>query len=149
MSKMGISTIASYRGAALFEIVGLHDEVVERCFPGSVSRIQGADFTDLKSDAMSLAQRAWNPRFEVEHGGLLRFVHGGEYHAYNPDVIATLQAAVQSGDYGLYREYARLVNERPAMVIRDLLEIKPLGPPVPLDEVESEEAIYRASTRPA
>jgi glutamate synthase (NADPH) large chain len=142
MSKMGISTIASYRGAALFEIVGLHDEVVERCFPGSVSRIQGADFTDLKSDAMSLAQRAWNPRFEVEHGGLLRFVHGGEYHAYNPDVIATLQAAVQSGDYGVYQEYARLVNERPAMVIRDLLEVKPLGPPIPLEEVEPEAAIY-------
>jgi glutamate synthase (NADPH) large chain len=143
MSKMGISTIASYRGAALFEIVGLHDEVVELCFPGSVSRIQGADFTDLKSDAMTLAQRAWNSRFDVEQGGLLRFVHGGEYHAYNPDVIATLQAAVQSGDYGVYQEYARLVNERPAMVIRDLLTVKPLGPPIPLDEVEPEEALYK------
>jgi glutamate synthase (NADPH) large chain len=143
MSKMGISTIASYRGAALFEIVGLHDEVVERCFPGSVSRIQGADFTDLKSDAMALAQRAWNSRTEVEQGGLLRYVHGGEYHAYNPDVIATLQAAVQSGDYALYQEYARLVNERPAMVIRDLFEVTPLGPPVPLEEVESEEALFK------
>ena len=143
MSKMGISTIASYRGAALFEIVGLHEEVVARCFPGSVSRIQGADFTDLKSDAMTLAQRAWNSRFDVEQGGLLRFVHGGEYHAYNPDVIGTLQAAVQSGDYATYQEYARLVNERPAMVIRDLLEIKPLGPPVPLEEVEPEEALYK------
>jgi glutamate synthase (NADPH/NADH) large chain len=141
MSKMGISTIASYRGAALFELVGLHDEVVERCFPGSVSRIQGADFTDLKSDAMTLAQRAWNSRVDMEQGGLLRFVHGGEYHAYNPDVIATLQAAVQSGDYSVYQEYARLVNDRPAMVIRDLLDVKPLGPPLPLEEVESEEAI--------
>jgi glutamate synthase (NADPH/NADH) large chain len=141
MSKMGISTIASYRGASLFEIVGLHDEVVERCFPGSVSRIQGADFTDLKSDAMTLAQRAWNTRVDMEQGGLLRFVHGGEYHAYNPDVIATLQAAVQSGDYAVYQEYARLVNDRPAMVIRDLLDVKPLGPALPLEEVESEEAI--------
>ncbi len=142
MSKMGISTIASYRGAALFEIVGLHEDVVERCFPGSVSRIQGADFTDLKSDAMALAQRAWSTRAEVEPGGLLRFIQGGEYHAFNPDVIATLQAAAQSGDYGLYKEYARLVNERPAMVIRDLLDVKPVGPPVPLEEVESEAAIY-------
>ncbi|NGP53447.1 glutamate synthase large subunit [Thioalkalivibrio sp. XN8] len=141
MSKMGISTIASYRGAALFEIVGLHEEVVERCFPNSVSRIQGADFTDLKSDAMTLAQRAWNTRVDVEQGGLLRFVHGGEYHAYNPDVIATLQAAVQTGDYSVYQEYARHVNDRPAMVIRDLLDVKPLGPPVPLEDVESEEAI--------
>jgi glutamate synthase (NADPH/NADH) large chain len=142
MSKMGISTIASYRGASLFEIVGLHDEVVEFCFPGSVSRIQGADFTDLKSDAMALAQRAWSSRIEVEQGGLLRYVHGGEYHAYNPEVIATLQAAVQSGNYELYGEYARHVNERPAMVIRDLLGVKPLGPPVPLEEVEPEAAIY-------
>jgi glutamate synthase (NADPH) large chain len=142
MSKMGISTIASYRGAALFEIVGLNDEVVERCFPGSVSRIQGADFTDLKSDAMALAQRAWNLRCDVEQGGLLRYVHGGEYHAYNPDVIGTLQAAVQSGSYTVYQEYARLVNERPAMVIRDLFDVQPLGPPIPLDEVEPEEALF-------
>jgi glutamate synthase (NADPH/NADH) large chain len=116
---------------------------VARCFPGTVSRIQGADFTDLKSDAMTLAQRAWSSRTEVDQGGLLRFVHGGEYHAYNPDVIATLQAAVQSGDYDLYREFAALVNDRPAMVLRDLMALRPAGPPVPLDEVEPEEAILR------
>jgi len=143
MSKMGISTVASYRGASLFEIVGLHEEVVQRCFPGSVSRIQGANFLDLQADAMTLAQRAWNAGSEVEQGGLLRYVHGGEYHAYNPDVIATLQAAVQAGDYELYGQYARLVNERPAMVIRDLLRLRPLGPPVPLEEVEPEAAILR------
>jgi glutamate synthase (NADPH) large chain len=69
MSKMGISTIASYRSAQLFEIVGLADEVVELCFEGSDSRIEGADFDDLKRDADYLAARAWNPMEGVEQGG--------------------------------------------------------------------------------
>jgi len=66
----------------------------------------------------------------------LKFVHGSEYHAYNPDVIATLQKAVQGGSYDDYKAYAQLVNERPAMVLRDLLEIKPANKPLSLDEVE-------------
>jgi glutamate synthase (NADPH/NADH) large chain len=143
MSKMGISTIASYRGAQLFEIVGLHDEVVERCFPGTTSRIQGAGFAELMDDALQLARRARDVREPVEQGGLYRYVNGGEYHAYNPDVIATLQAAVQSGDYDLYREFAALVNQRDPSSLRDLLEISPAGDPIPLEEVEREEAILR------
>src|SRR3569833_391247 len=97
ISKMGISTIASYRGAQLFEIVGLHEEVVELCFKGTVSRIQGARFAQLEADVRQLHWRAWNPRALPDHGGLLKYVHGGEYHAYNPDVIRALQAAVQTG----------------------------------------------------
>ncbi len=143
MSKMGICTIASYRGAQLFEIVGLHDEVVERCFPGTTSRIQGAGFTELRDDALKLARRAWDVRESVEQGGLYKFVQGGEFHAYNPDVIATLQAAVQSGDYELYRQYAELVNTRPAAVLRDLLDVKQADDAIPLDEVEEEAGILR------
>ena len=141
MSKMGISSVSSYRGAQLFEIVGLHDEVVDRCFTGTVSRIQGATFDDLLEDQHSLARSAWDPREPLNQGGLLRYVHGGEYHCYNPDVIATLQAAVRSGDYGRYEEYARLVDERPVATIRDLFRISPAGPPVPLEEVEPVEDI--------
>ena len=96
MSKMGISTIASYRSAQLFEIVGLGDEVVSLCFEGSDSRIEGADFADLKADADYLAERAWDPTEGVSQGGLLKYMHGGEYHMYNPDVIATLQSAVMT-----------------------------------------------------
>ncbi len=140
MSKMGISTIASYRSAQLFEIVGLADEVVDLCFPGTTSRIRGANFDDLQSDQQKLSERAWNDLKSIEQGGLLKYVHGGEYHMYNPDVIATLQAAVMAGDYDIYRQYARLVNERPASTLRDLLQLVP-GTPVPLDEVESAEAI--------
>ena len=141
MSKMGISSISSYRGAQLYEIVGLGDEVVERCFAGTVSRIQGADFEDLHADQAALAADAWNPRQPLVQGGLLKYVHGGEYHCFNPDVVATLQAAVRTGSFDRYREYAALVNDRPVATIRDLLEVRPLGDPVPLDEVEPVEDI--------
>ncbi|HEX5788061.1 MAG TPA: glutamate synthase large subunit [Woeseiaceae bacterium] len=141
MSKMGISSISSYRGAQLFEIVGLSSEIVERCFKGTVSRIEGANFEDLHTDQKALAHVAWEPREPLTQGGLLKYVHGGEYHCYNPDVVATLQSAVRTGRFERYQEYARLVNERPVATLRDLMKVKPAGPPVPLDEVEPIEAI--------
>ncbi len=141
MSKMGISTVASYRSAQLFEIVGLGDEIVELCFKGSDSRIQGAGFADLQSDAEFLARRAWNPGAVIAQGGLLKYMHDGEYHMYNPDVIATLQAAVMTGDYARYQEYARLVNDRPVSCLRDLLRLKPRSAPIPIDDVEPITAI--------
>jgi glutamate synthase (NADPH/NADH) large chain len=141
MSKMGISTIASYRGAQLFEIVGLSSEVVELCFRHTTSRIEGADFQDLEGDTRYLALRAWNPRVGVEQGGIYKYVHGGEYHMYNPDVVGALQAAVVSGDYDLYKLYAQLVNGRPASALRDLLALKHNHKPLPIEEVESVEAV--------
>ena len=141
MSKMGISAISSYRGAQLFEIVGLSDEIVERCFTGTTSRIQGSNFDDLWYDQKKLAAAAWEPRETIDHGGLYKYVHGGEYHCYNPDVVAALQAAVRTGDFAQYEEYAKLVNERPVATLRDLMAIKPAGDPVPLDEVEPVENI--------
>src|SRR5882757_9041455 len=77
MSKMGISTIGSYRSSQLFEIVGLHESVVSRCFTGTESRIQGADFSDLEDDQLQLAKRAWNAREPIEQGGLLKYMHNG------------------------------------------------------------------------
>jgi glutamate synthase (NADPH/NADH) large chain len=141
MSKMGISTIGSYRSSQLFEIVGLSDEVVAPCFTGTQSRVQGADFADLEADIKELAARAWNPREPIEQGGLLKYVHGGEYHMYNPEVIATLQAAVASGDYKMYLAYAALVNQRPAATFRDLFALKSAGERVPIEVVEPVEAI--------
>ncbi|HSY05465.1 MAG TPA: glutamate synthase large subunit, partial [Steroidobacteraceae bacterium] len=141
MSKMGISTIASYRSSQLFEIVGLADEVVELCFTGTESRVQGADFADLEGDLLTLAAAAWNPREAIAQGGLLKYVHGGEYHMYNPDVIAALQAAVISGDYAHYRQFAQLVNSRPAATFRDLLTLKCAAQPLPLAAVEPAEAV--------
>ncbi|MDX1653858.1 MAG: glutamate synthase large subunit [Candidatus Competibacteraceae bacterium] len=137
ISKMGISTINSYRGAQLFEVVGLADPVVELCFKDTVSRIQGADFTDLEADQQALAQKAWLARKPVDQGGLLKFIHGGEYHAYNPDVVTSLQQAVNSGDYQLYCKYAKVVNERPVAALRDLLRLRfDACQPIPVEEVE-------------
>jgi glutamate synthase (NADPH/NADH) large chain len=141
MSKMGISTISSYRSSQLFEIVGLAQEVVQLCFTGTESRVQGADFADLEADTRELAASAWNPRAPIGQGGLLKYVHGGEYHMYNPDVIAALQAAVVSGDYAHYRRYAQLVNSRPAATLRDLLALKSRATPVALAEVEPVAAV--------
>ena len=141
MSKMGISSISSYRGAQLFEIVGLNESVVERCFRGTTSRIQGATFEDLWDDQRQLAANAWDPRKSIDQGGLFKYIHGGEYHCYNPDVVTTLQAAVRSGDFERYKTYAKLVNDRPVATLRDLMKITPAGPAVPLAEVEPVEGI--------
>jgi glutamate synthase (NADPH) large chain len=141
MSKMGICTVASYRSAQLFEIVGLGDDIVELCFEGTDSRIQGADFEDLKADSQYLARRAWDTGTPVEQGGLLKYMHNGEYHMYNPDVVATLQSAVMAGSYEQYQEFASLVNERPVSCIRDLLKLKSGAAPIPIEEVEPISAI--------
>jgi glutamate synthase (NADPH/NADH) large chain len=137
LSKMGISTLPSYRGSQLFEAVGLDDEVVELCFKGVASRIQGAGFVDLQMDQELLAENAWRKSARVSQGGLLKYVHGGEYHAYNPDVVKSMQEAVQTGSYEAWKRFAKLVNERPAATLRDLLKLKPAQQPLPLDQVES------------
>ena len=141
MSKMGISAVSSYRGAQLFEAVGLASEVVDLAFCGVASRIQGCGFAELESDQETLAKAAWSYRKTIEPGGLLKYVHGQEYHAFNPDVVVTLQQAVASGDYATYKRYAALVNERPVATLRDLLKPVEAAQPLPLEEVESIENI--------
>jgi glutamate synthase (NADPH/NADH) large chain len=141
LSKMGISSIASYRGAQLFEIVGLADEVVARCFEGTPSRIGGMDFAAIEADQKALAARAWDPGQPVEHAGLYRWVQDGEYHMYNPDVIASLQRAVRSGDPADYAVYAEHVNGRPPAALRDLLALRLAPSPLPIEAVEPLEAI--------
>ncbi len=140
ISKMGIATIASYRGAQLFEAVGIHDDVIERCFEGTTSRVGGATFEDFEYDQSELARYAFNPARKLEQGGLLKYIHGGEYHAYNPDIILNLQKAVQNSDYEAYLKYAELVNNRPVAMLRDLLKIKE-GNPIAVEAVEPLEAI--------
>ncbi|MFP1770486.1 glutamate synthase large subunit [Lonsdalea quercina] len=145
MSKMGISSVASYRCSRLFEAVGLHEDITRSCFPGVVSRIGGANFSDFEQDLRNLAKRAWLKRQPLEHGGLLKFVYNGEYHAYNPDVVKTLQTAVQSGEYDDYQRYAKLVNERPAATLRDLLALKPQekNTAIALDQVEPASELFK------
>ncbi|HAB65590.1 MAG TPA: glutamate synthase large subunit, partial [Pseudomonas sp.] len=143
ISKMGISTITSYRGAQLFEAVGLADEIVDVSFRGVASRIKGARFVDLEAEQKALATEAWSARKPIQQGGLLKFVYGGEYHAYNPDVVAALQVAVQEGDYSRFKEYTALVDQRPAAMLRDLLKLKVSEQPLALEEVEPLEQILK------
>ncbi|MDO6497854.1 glutamate synthase large subunit [Photobacterium sanguinicancri] len=143
MSKMGISTIASYRCSHLFEAVGLHQDVIQLCFKGTASRISGANFDDFQQDTINLARRAWLKRKPIEHGGLLKYVHGGEFHAYNPDVVGTLQQAVKSRNYQDYLAFAREVNERPVAAIRDLLQLTKNESPIAVEQVEAATELYK------
>ena len=124
ISKMGISTISSYRGSQLFEIVGLNNEIVDLCFTNSVSRIQGKNFNDLDEDIRSLNNYARSNLTDMSVGGLLKYVHGGEYHTYNPEIVKKLQEAVSTGSNDSYQEYKSLVDNRPPAMLRDLLKLK-------------------------
>lgn len=142
LSKMGISTVSSYRGAQLFEAVGLSEEVVELCFTGVESRIAGATFEDLAIDQKILANNAFTKRVPLDQGGLLKFVFNKEYHAFNPDVIQALHKAVRTGDFDNYKVYASIVNSRPVATLRDLLQLD-TSQSISIDEVEPIENILK------
>jgi len=143
IAKMGISTLDSYRGAQLFEIVGLSSDVVQRCFCGTPSRIEGASWQDLEREQRMRAARAADAHLDLEQGGLLKFSHGSEDHAFNPEVVNALQQAVQSGEPEDYQRYAALINERRPLALRDLLELRSELAPIPLEEVEPASALYK------
>ncbi|MET1218527.1 MAG: glutamate synthase large subunit [Glaciecola sp.] len=142
MSKMGISTIASYRSAKLYEAIGINDEVIDLCFPGVPSRLQGAGFEEFQQDIINNQRIAWIKRKPLSHGGLLKYVHDGEYHAYNPDVVRNLQKAVMSGNYEDYKAFATLVNDRSPSNLRDLLGLKFADKAIDISEVEPAENLY-------
>ncbi len=143
LSKMGISTITSYRGAQLFEAIGLNREVVDLCFTGAVTRIEGAGFEEIESDQRRISRQAWSKREEVSQGGLLKYMHAGEYHAFNPDIVHALHKAVETGNYDDYLEYTNIINQRPVTVLRDLLGLRTDIEPIALDSVEPLENIYK------
>lgn len=98
----------------------------------------------LRTGSAEPVQACWLKRKTLEQGGLLKFVHGGEYHAYNPDVVTTLQTAVKTGEYSDYEQYAKLVNERPAATLRDLLALKPQeGAAIAIDSVEPASEMFK------
>ncbi|MBT8047615.1 MAG: glutamate synthase large subunit [Xanthomonadales bacterium] len=142
LSKMGICTMASYRGSQLFEAVGLAPEVIELCCPKVASKIHGAGFAELENDARKAAGRAWADQVRPTRDGIYRYMHGGEQHAYNPDVVMLLQQAVASGQWSDYRRFADQVNLRPILAIRDLLSLRASAEPLPLSKVEMEEHLY-------
>ena len=127
ISKMGISTISSYRGSQLFEIIGLNSDIVDLCFTNTESRIGGKNLEALDKEIKALNDYARSNLSEINVGGLLKYVHGGEYHTYNPEIVKKLQEAVSTGSQETYNEYANLVDNRPPAMLRDLLHLKELG----------------------
>jgi glutamate synthase (NADPH/NADH) large chain/glutamate synthase (ferredoxin) len=149
MSKMGISTLSSYSGAQIFEALGLSPELVEECFTHTPSRIRGAGFEEVARDTLRLHETAWpkaeaNGAQKLENFAFLRFRKDGEQHAFTPSWFKPFHTAVRNNDYETqYRIFSDAVNTREKPIaLRDLLEWRPLGPAIPIDEVEPAEAIY-------
>ncbi|WP_434940269.1 glutamate synthase large subunit [Shewanella sp. HL-SH8] len=142
MSKMGISTVGSYRCSQQFEAVGLAIDVIELCFKGVISRIEGASFSHIADDQKVLHTAAYRAHVPLPQGGLLKYVEGGEYHSFNPDVVNSLQASLKNKDYPAYKQFARLVDERPIATLRDLIGVKGSLAAIELDKVEDASHLF-------
>jgi glutamate synthase domain-containing protein 2/glutamate synthase domain-containing protein 1/glutamate synthase domain-containing protein 3 len=148
-SKMGISTVQSYRGAQIFEAVGIAQSVIEKYFTGTASRIQGVTLEIIAQESLARHRHGFPP-IDVEagvldNGGQYQWRRDGEYHMWNPDTVAKLQQAVRVTGYPTFKEYAKLVNDeaRHRCTIRGLLNFKKSATPVPLAEVESASSIVK------
>ncbi|MGA9119019.1 MAG: glutamate synthase large subunit, partial [Bacteroidota bacterium] len=148
-SKMGISTLQSYRGAQIFEAIGLNKSLVDKYFTGTVSRIEGVGLDVLVREAQMkhhhALQNVTEAESELELGGTYQFRINGERHQVNPSTVAKLQQAVRTGDYATYREYAEIVNtqNRDLCTLRGLMEFREGLPGVPLEEVEPAKEIVK------
>jgi len=147
MSKMGISTIRSYRGAKIFESIGLSEDLLRRYFGTEVSTIGGIGLRDIAKDAIRLHDEAYKPAEINEflpNNGLFNYRKDGILHAWNPETIANLQIATRLGSYKKFKEWAAMVDlkEKP-IFIRDFFDYKKAAVPTPLDEVEPVESIVR------
>ena len=149
ISKMGISVISSYRGGNNFEAMGLSRALVEANFPGMTSRISGIGLAGLEAKILEAHEQAYDQSVvRLPVGGLYRVRAKGERHAYKAEMIHMLQEAVGSEDYGLYKKYAEVVNTAKPIQIRDLLDIKSAGKPLPIHRVQSVNEIRRRFCTP-
>src|SRR3954462_15231092 len=148
-SKMGISTLQSYRGAQVFEAIGLNKKLVDTYFTGTASRIEGVGRGLFAGEAIRKHRHAFRPftDFETELavGGNYHWRAGGEYHLYNPQTIAKLQHSVRQQSFETFQEYADLIDNqnRQLCTLRGLLDIQPADEPVPLEEVEPAKDIVK------
>ena len=147
-SKMGISTLQSYQGAQIFEILGLDKAVVDEYFTGAISRIGGLSLEGIAKETLVRHKVAFpespvaNPRLEV--GGVYQWKQRGEAHLFNPQTIHLLQQSTKTADYGLFKKYTKLVDDQAekAMTLRGLFKFKK-STPVPIEEVEPIEEIFK------
>jgi glutamate synthase domain-containing protein 2/glutamate synthase domain-containing protein 1/glutamate synthase domain-containing protein 3 len=149
MSKMGISTIQSYRGAQIFEAIGLGKEVIDRYFTWTASRIGGIGLDIIARESLARHRKAYPERLINGHvldpGGQYQYRKDGEFHLFNPETVHKLQYAVRTGDYKAFKEYSALIDnqEKNLCTLRSLLRFKKVQPPVPIEEVEPIENIMR------
>ncbi len=142
MSKIGISSVSSYHGAQIFEALGLGQALIDRCFPGTTSRIGGIGLEDIAQDVL-MRHRAGYSGDGLDRGGWYRFRRGGDYHANEPPVWRALHAVVEGGGRDEYETYAQLVHDRPPTSLRDLLDFASDRDPIDIDRVEPVETITR------
>ena len=150
MSKMGISVLGSYRGAQIFEVVGLSKELIDDCFPNTPSPLGGVGYDDLAAEALQRHLRAFGPEqpSRLEDLGYFRYRRGGESHAWGPKLLGAMNK-FRKGKEGAYEKFSQASRAESPLHLRDLLEFEPLGDPIPLSEVESREEIRRRFTTAA
>jgi glutamate synthase (ferredoxin) len=149
LSKMGISTLASYQGGKFFETIGLDADVVQKFFPDTRSLLSGRKLVDLANDVLDRHRAAFGtPVEKLEFAGFYRFRKGHERHAFSPDVVRNLQKTARENDPEAYRVFAQQVDQREPLTLRDLLRFR-AAKPAPLEEVEPVEAIWKRFTTQA
>ena len=144
LSKIGISLLASYHGAQIFEAIGIGADLIQLAFRGTTSRVAGLSFTDLASETLVFHTKAYPElnRTKLEFMGFVQYRTGGEYHLNSPEMAKALHGAVKAGPgYDHFSTYQTLLEHRPITALRDLLQLKPAATPLPLDQVESVESI--------
>ncbi|MDQ2657207.1 MAG: glutamate synthase large subunit, partial [Bacteroidota bacterium] len=145
MSKMGISTLQSYQSAQIFEALGLGSDVVEKCFRGTISRIEGLSFDDLAEEVLVRHRLAYqNEGAPLQVGGIYQWKRRGEKHLFSPEVIHLLQHSTHSNNYSLFKKYAAKINDqaKDTLSIRGLFEFKKRNS-IPVEEVEPAEEILK------
>jgi glutamate synthase (NADPH/NADH) large chain len=148
-SKMGISTLQSYQGAQIFEILGLNKEVVDKYFTGATSRIEGMGLDQIAKESLAKHFFAFSkkdiPVDRLPVGGIYQWKRKGEFHLFNPQTIHLLQYSTQNNDYSTFKKYSKLVNEQgeKACTLRSLFRFKKLRPSISIDEVEPAENIFK------
>ncbi len=149
MSKMGISTVASYHGSQIFEAIGLGQELIDKYFTWTPSRIKGAGIEVVAEEIRKRHENAF-PTRDVEtdtldEGGIYQWRHGGEHHAYNPETVHTLQRACRRNDFDQFKKFSQMADDESKQLatLRGLLGLKYDPTPIPIEEVESVESITR------
>ncbi|MFZ2641073.1 MAG: glutamate synthase large subunit [Verrucomicrobiia bacterium] len=149
MSKMGISTIQSYRGAQIFEAIGLSRRVIDKYFTNTASQVEGIDLDAIAEETRLRHHAAFPERGQqpptLRSGGQYQWRADGEYHLFNPETIHKLQLSARTNNYAVFKEYCREIDEqlRHLCTLRGMFELKYLDKPIPLDEVESVESIVK------